>query len=113
MKTNSRRIAAVGLAVLLILLAASRFQACLWPRSFARAQAFRHVKQLCAQDHRDSRLLSDARDITVSGAHWAFEWTYEGKPRYVYGIRISCAGDLKVFGGDPDDPQSAAYVPKT
>lgn len=112
MKIKGPRIAIAACALLIVLFIAFEFQACFYTHGFARSRAFRRVQQLCAQDHRDPGLLSPARDTSVVGAPWAFEWTYEGKPRYLYGIWISRAGDLTFYGGDPDDPASAAYHPK-
>jgi|SRR5882724_6358033 len=112
MKITGRNIAILICLPVALLIVASEFQASFYTRDFARARAFRRVRQLCIRDHRDPQLLSAARDATVTSAPWAFEWTYEGKPRYLYGIWISRDGDLEFYGGDPDDPQSAAHHPK-
>ena len=112
MKIRGPGIAIAACVLLIVLFIAFEFQACFYTHGFARSRAFRRVQRLCAQDHRDPQLLSPARDTAVDDAPWAFEWTYEGKPRYLYGIWISRAGDLTFYGGDPDDPASAAYHPK-
>ncbi len=43
---------------------------------------------------------------------WFFEWTYQGNPRYMFGVYINKYGESTIYGGDPDDPLSAAYEKK-
>src|SRR5947208_4999127 len=101
------------IAVLLIVLCIGwQFHACFWSREYAEKRALHRVAQLCRNDGRDPGLLSPARDAKVEGRRWAFEWIYQGQPRYFYGVSISRSGDIDVYSGDPDDAESAAYQPR-
>ena len=54
------------------------------------------------------RLLTGPKEVT-NGNEWYFEWTFQGNPRYVFGAHVNKLGKVNLYGGDPDDADSAAY----
>lgn len=75
----------------------------------ARMEARRLVMLRCQMPHCDPKLLTGPKEDHPMGGGWAFEWTYQGKPRYMHGVRVTEGGEINQYGGDPDDPDSAAY----
>jgi len=97
-----------GAVFLVVLCVVLQFQACFWSRSYAQSQALSRVIALCHDSGRDTALLTGPRELTIGNARWAFEWIHEARPRRLYGVWISRSGRLESYGGDPDDPNSAA-----
>lgn len=75
----------------------------------ARVEAERLVILRCQMPHCDAALLTGPKEEHPAGNGWSFEWTYQGKPRYMHGVRVTESGEIYQYGGDPDNPQSAAY----
>ena len=75
----------------------------------ARMEARRLVMLRCQMPHCDPKLLTGPKEDHPMGSGWSFEWTYQGKPRYMHGVRVTEGGEINQYGGDPDDPGSAAY----
>ena len=75
----------------------------------ARVEAERLVMLRCQMPHCDPKLLTGPKEDHPVGSGWSFEWTYQGKPRYMHGVRVTEGGEINQYGGDPDDPDSAAY----
>jgi len=102
----------VVLSVLCIIILASEFQACFWTRDYARRQALHCVIDYCLRSGRDPQFLNAGKEQTVGNAIWSFDWTYHGQPRHFIGTWISWNGHIELFTGNPDDPASAAYLPR-
>lgn len=75
----------------------------------ARVEAERLVMLRCQAPRCDPKLLTGPKEDHPAGSEWWFEWTYQGKPRYMYGVWVTETGAINEYGGDPDDPDSAAY----
>ena len=111
-KPTRRRILIYVAILNLALITGSEFQAYFWSLDYAQARALRRVMEVCISSGRDPKLLSGPRETKVGSQPWAFEWTYQGQPRYLYGVWFSRSGYPELYGGDPDDPDSAAYEPR-
>jgi len=112
MKLTRRQKIALIYAATVILFVIWIFQPCFWTYDYAKSQAQLKIRSQCISDGRDPSRLSQLRDAKIGGTAWAFEAVYEGSPRYLYGYWISKSGHTEFYGGDPDEPQSAAYEPK-
>ena len=97
------------IAFLAVACGAFELQALFWTRDYARARALRRVSEVCILAGRDPKLLTGPHEDTVANRPWSFEWVYQGQPRYLYGIWFTRSGSSELYGGDPDDPSSAAY----
>lgn len=75
----------------------------------ARVGAERLVMLRCQMPHCDPALLTGPKEEHPVGNGWSFEWTYQGKPRYMHGVRVTRSGEFNQYGGNPDNPESAAY----
>ena len=75
----------------------------------ARMEAQRLVMLRCQMPRCDPKLLTGPKEDHPMGSGWTFEWTYQGKPGYMYGVWVTESGAINKYGGDPDDPDSAAY----
>jgi len=109
MKSKFLRIFAFLAVLLLSLLIVSEFQAIFWTTEYARRQAKEIITKASIDDGRDPKLLSEIHQTEVGGAQWAFEASYEGKPRFFYGVWFSSGVWPELYTGNPDDPTSAAY----
>ena len=83
------------------------FVASAWPRNQAHARALWRITRYCLGAGRNPLLLSAESGLRVRGNYWQFEWTYEGQPRYRYGVWVSPDGKSQVYGRDPDDAPPA------
>ncbi len=109
MKKTRRRILIYVAILIVALIAGFEFQAYFWSRDYARERALRRVTEVCISSGLDPKLLSGPRETKVGSQPWASEWTYQGQPRYLYGVWFARDGYPELYGGDPDDPDSAAY----
>ena len=107
-RARIRLFLAVGASLLLVVLA-GMFQTAFWTRDFARALALNEVTAFCIRSGRDPKLLTGAREDTISNKPWSFEWHHDGKPRYLVGVWFSHRGRPELYSGPIDDPESAAY----
>ncbi len=108
--TKKRKVTIIcASAFSLSVFAASEFQACFWSHDYAKSRALKIITDRCISAGRNPKLLSQKSEAKVGNEPFAFEWIYEGSPRYLYGIWFSRNGHAESYGGDPDDPQSAAY----
>ena len=102
---DRKRLIYASLTLLMLFFAG--FVATAWPRNQAHARALWRITQYCLSTGRNPLLLSAESGFRVRENAWEFELTYEGQPRYRYGVWISPGGKSQVYGPDPDDSRPA------